>query len=122
MIVRRWVQEVHLLTSVVVIAGALACGTAREPTSPPPFAPAHFYEVRAGESLSEIAECSGLAVTELARLNGIADPDRVQAGTRLGLPSGHPCVRAPRPPVAVSTPQDQVQEQTQEAVSPTPKE
>jgi len=41
-----------------------------------------------GETLSAIAARSGVSVGALAAANGIGDPDRVVAGTRLTLPGG----------------------------------
>ncbi len=44
-----------------------------------------------GETLSHVATRQGVSVAELARANGIANPDRVVAGTRLDVPgSGTP--------------------------------
>jgi LysM repeat protein len=44
--------------------------------------------VKPGESLSEIAERHGISVSRLMALNGISDPDHVEAGRRLTLPGG----------------------------------
>jgi len=45
------------------------------------------YTVRPGETLSGIARARGVRVAALAAANGIGDPDRVVAGTRLTLPA-----------------------------------
>ncbi|MCX5933161.1 MAG: LysM peptidoglycan-binding domain-containing protein, partial [Cyanobacteria bacterium] len=49
-------------------------------------APQHV--VKSGETLSEIAERYGLSVQKLLPLNGLKDPNLVEAGTRLKLPEG----------------------------------
>jgi LysM repeat protein len=103
MMFQRRLQEVRLLFSLAAALGVLACGSGRTPprappvraTAPPPAAQP-VYVVRAGDSLSAIAACSGVPVEELARLNRIADPDRLATGARLRLPSGHPCVAPPQ--------------------------
>ncbi len=48
------------------------------------------HVVRPGETLSEIAERYGVSVQRLLQLNGIKDPNLVEAGTRLKLPEGSP--------------------------------
>ena len=44
------------------------------------------YEIRQGDSLFSIAQLFGISVTALAELNGIDDPDRIEAGQILQLP------------------------------------
>ena len=44
------------------------------------------YEVQAGDSLWAIAANYGLSVENIARLNGLADPDLIQPGTTLLIP------------------------------------
>jgi LysM repeat protein len=44
-----------------------------------------FTMVRAGQTLSQIAEAHGTTVARLMRLNGLSDPDRIYAGQRLRL-------------------------------------
>jgi len=44
--------------------------------------------VRPGDSLSAIAARSGVSAASLAAVNGIRDPNRIVAGTRLRLPGG----------------------------------
>jgi LysM repeat protein len=114
-------QEARLMLSAVVAFGLLGC--ARKPMRHEPQPPARapltatargaprpdtsLYVVRAGESLSAIARCSGVSVIALARDNGIPDPNVVYAGEKLRLPPGHSCddavpspPPAPRPPAA----------------------
>ena len=45
------------------------------------------HEVQPGENLTGIARRYGVTVADLARLNGLADPNHLVAGTRLRLPS-----------------------------------
>ncbi|MFP5254448.1 MAG: LysM peptidoglycan-binding domain-containing protein [Acidimicrobiia bacterium] len=46
------------------------------------------HTVRRGETLSAIAARYGTTATELAKANGIADPNRIVAGARLAIPGG----------------------------------
>lgn len=46
------------------------------------------HTVQPGETLSGIAAAQGVRTSALAQANGITDPDRVIAGTRLVLPEG----------------------------------
>lgn len=48
-------------------------------------APAPTYTVRGGDSLSAIATAHGTTYTELARINGISNPDLIQPGQVLRL-------------------------------------
>ena len=44
--------------------------------------------VKRGDTLSEVAGRLGVSVADLARANGISNPDRVRAGRRLAVPGG----------------------------------
>ena len=44
--------------------------------------------VRPGETLSDIADRSGVSLSRLMKANGITDADRVEAGRRLMIPGG----------------------------------
>ncbi|SES49054.1 GH25 family lysozyme [Actinokineospora terrae] len=55
------------------------------PGAPAP-APPRRYQIRSGDTLSGIAARHGTTVAALARLNGLANPDRIQAGAWLTLP------------------------------------
>lgn len=46
------------------------------------------YQVRNGDTLSQVALDNGVSVAELARVNGIDDRDRILAGTWLTIPAG----------------------------------
>jgi len=46
------------------------------------------YEVKAGETLGEIALSFNLSLDELLALNGLSDPDEVGTGTTIFVPSG----------------------------------
>jgi LysM repeat protein len=50
--------------------------------------PAGSYTIQPGDTLSAIARRSGLSVAELARLNNIADPNKIVAGAKLNLGGG----------------------------------
>ena len=45
------------------------------------------YTIQPGDTLSQIAQRLGTTVPELQRLNNIEDPDRIQAGTTLTIPT-----------------------------------
>jgi LysM repeat protein len=97
-------QKLRLMLFAAAAVGGLACASAgaQRPVTPraivaPPRVsaspPETRYVVQAGESLSQIASCSGVAVADLARSNGIPDPNRLQAGAALVLPEHHHCGR-----------------------------
>jgi LysM repeat protein len=52
-----------------------------EPTPTPQ--PEEYYEVQPGDTLSKIAARFGTTADEIARLNGLADPNRISVGQRL---------------------------------------
>lgn len=64
-----WARTAAVLTAAVLTMGA-------------------SYTVRPGETLSGIAARHGVRTSALAAANGISDPNRVIAGTRLTLPTG----------------------------------
>jgi LysM repeat protein len=65
--------------------------------------PAALYTVQAGDNLSSIAERFNTTVDELAAANGLTDPDALQPGQTLLIPS---LLRTPQPgtPIPVGTP------------------
>jgi LysM repeat protein len=56
------------------------------------------HQIRAGQTLGAVAAWYGHSVRELARVNQLADPDRIEAGERLRIPAG---ARTGCPPAAV---------------------
>ncbi len=48
--------------------------------------PTTTYQIKAGETLTDIAERYGLTVEELAALNGISNPNNIQVGQRIKVP------------------------------------
>lgn len=63
--------------------------------------------MRPGDTLDEVARRYGIRTAELARANGVVDPDRIRAGDRLVLPvPGRAPAPAPRarPPAAPASP------------------
>jgi LysM repeat protein len=50
--------------------------------------------VQPGDTLGQIATCRGVSVAELARANGLADPDLLLAGSRLLVPPRDRCTAA----------------------------
>ena len=107
-------MRVRSTTTVVIAVTSLwsltACGdesentleslpmlTAVPPTTPAPSAETtttavtyedEFYLVQQGDSLSAIADSFGVKIEDLMAVNGISDPDKIQAGQKLTIPSG----------------------------------
>jgi len=59
------------------------------------------YVVRRGDNLSRIARQAGVSVQEIARANGIRNPDQINEGQRLVIPGGQ---AAPQQPAQVDMP------------------
>lgn len=78
-----------VVLGTTVVALLVACGAARS-----------VHRVRSGETLTAIARAYGVSRRELARLNGIGDPDHLPAGLVLRLPptARGPSARVPRAP------------------------
>ncbi|MCJ7511150.1 MAG: LysM peptidoglycan-binding domain-containing protein [Dehalococcoidia bacterium] len=57
------------------------------PTATPPPSPFTEYVVQAGDSLSSIAQKFGTTADELARINGITDPNTLDIGQKLQVPT-----------------------------------
>ena len=107
-----------------------AAGTsARAAAAPAVAAPSYprgasVHVVRSGESLSGIASGYGIGLSKLIAINGISDPDHVEAGTRLKL-KGTPQAASPRPAVTTAaanagSPRPQPQPQATAAATPRP--
>jgi LysM repeat protein len=82
------------------------------------------HVVRPGESLSTIADGYGMPMSRIVAINGISDPDLVQAGTRLkltGSPPPRPATAAPRPAAVTVTPRPAAQPTPQAAVAAAPR-
>ena len=56
-------------------------------TAPPATAPSLRYEVVAGDTLVTIADRFGASADQLARLNRLSDPRRLQVGQTLSIPA-----------------------------------
>jgi murein DD-endopeptidase MepM/ murein hydrolase activator NlpD len=72
-------------TAVVLIAAAGCSATIHEPKAT---GPGIMHEVRPGENLYRIGKAYGISHRELARVNDLANPDRVEVGRRLFIPGG----------------------------------
>lgn len=87
----------------VVAAAVLALCGAVIAAAPAGARPAHdapgSHRVRAGETLSELADRLGTTVGALAAANDIADPDHIVAGRALQVPRAEPVPPTPGSPV-----------------------
>ena len=72
-------MQAKRLVALAAAAAALAAGVH--------LADAHQYEIRPGDTLSEIARRLGVPVEELAAANGLDDPNYIVAGHLLVIPS-----------------------------------
>lgn len=81
------------LGTLAKLAAAVAPATATSPG----------YSVARGDTLSGIAKRNNTTTQELARLNGIRNPNRIMAGQKLRLP-GKPAQPASAAPVAPASP------------------
>ncbi len=74
-----------------------AAGATAGPTTMAGTGAATTYTVRPGDTLSAIAQRTGVSQSALAEANGILDPSRIAAGTRLIIPGGWHCPVTGRP-------------------------
>jgi LysM repeat protein len=58
-----------------------------------------YYEVQSGDTLTEIAAAFGLPIPAIMELNGIVDPNDIQAGQILQLPLASEIVATSLPPI-----------------------
>ena len=65
-----------------------------------------IHVVRRGESTWGIATHYGVTVAAVAEANGLTNPGRIFAGTRLVIPGGTPAPRASEPEPTVGLPED----------------
>lgn len=113
-------QEARLALALLAAIGVAACfgkGPQQPVVTPVPQAPPAqqvawaAYVVQPGDTLGRIAACSGIPLRDLARFNGIVDPDVLVVGDRLRLPREHRCaapIRAARPKTNVAERSDAV--------------
>lgn len=77
-------DSLPMLTVVTSTTAAPAVGA----TTTLPTVGEEFYLVQQGDSLSAIAGSFGVKLEALMAANGITDPDKIQAGQKLIIPSG----------------------------------
>jgi LysM repeat protein len=89
---------------VLKLTGSAAASTSR--TSAPKAPSAVTYTVKAGDTLSKIAAKFGTTYQELAKINGIADPNKIYPGQVLKLTGSAAAstsrTSAPKAPSAVT--------------------
>ncbi len=73
--------------AAVLLAAAGCSATIHEPTVSVS-GPGIVHEVRPGENLYRIGKAYGISHRELARINNLANPDRVVVGQRIFIPGG----------------------------------
>lgn len=83
-------------TPAVIIITPTAEPVQVEPTPTPLNIPTTTYTIKQGENLSQIASRYGLTVDQLAALNGIDNPNTIQAGQEIKVPK-EPVNGAPAP-------------------------
>lgn len=47
-----------------------------------------FYTIKSGDTLASIAAATGVTVQSIIELNGIENPDAIQAGQTIEIPAG----------------------------------
>jgi LysM repeat protein len=65
--------------------------------APPPALEKKTYTVQSGDSLSYIAQRFNVGVKDIAKMNSLANPNKLRAGQKLELP-GYVNLDAPKPP------------------------
>ena len=97
----RWVAGLTVLVPLALVSCGADPPTPTRDTPLPPLptvtttlAPTTtrvpFYDVQRGDTLDSISQKLGVSVADLAAVNGITDPDRIQAGQRLAVPQPPP--------------------------------
>jgi LysM repeat protein len=66
-------------------SGWTLCVRAGQPPPPPPHC-GYWYTVKPGDTLYRISQMTGWGVWQLARVNGIPNPDRIFSGQKLWIP------------------------------------
>lgn len=101
--------------AMVAVSVVAACGSPESPAATlPPIATTstttttiyvsttvvyRYHEVQSGETLFKIAETYGVSVDDIIAVNGIDDPDHIEAGSTLKIPPGE----QPMPAATTST-------------------
>ena len=73
-------------TPAVVIVTPATDGVAAEASPTPLNIPTTTYRIKPGENLTQIARRYGLTVEELAALNGLENPNRIEVGQEIKVP------------------------------------
>jgi LysM repeat protein len=132
---RRRLQEPRLVLFVCGSLVTAACQSSKpilpkvreivaKPASQEPVVPAGWRRVvvQPGDTLGGIARCRRVDVAAIVDANGLADPDRIVAGTRLYVPPRNRCARVAAParpaPAAPEAPPAPTPEQRQPAPAP----
>src|SRR5690606_4292664 len=72
---------------------------ATKPASKPATKHGDIYTVKAGDTLSAIAAKNKTTVSELARINGIKNPDLIKVGQKIKLPGSAPAKAPAQKPI-----------------------
>jgi LysM repeat protein len=92
------------LTATLVRSTPTPTVAQTQPALPSPTATPVTYVVQPGDSLSGIAARFGVPMDELAKANGIQDPNVIKVNQRLVIPGPTPVATATVPPTATPTP------------------
>ncbi len=92
----RAVRGTRLVVTVLVflLLGCVFCGTA----SAAPSQDEASYVVSPGDTLGTIAARHGVSASELARANGISNPNRIYVGQKLVIPGASDSATSPAAP------------------------
>lgn len=80
------IDSLPMLTAVASTTGGPITGDTTTTTIPK--LEDEFYLIQQGDSLSAIASSFGVKLETLMAVNGITNPDKIQAGQKLIIPSG----------------------------------
>src|SRR4030042_6525796 len=75
-----------LLSVIFIIGGCAKYRVPLERPSPPPARRGVYHVVEKHQTLFRICKTYGVDIKEVAFLNGIADPSRIQIGQRIFIP------------------------------------
>ncbi len=104
-----WWRRTRGVALAVMMGVAAGCTAAHAPSSPR--GAGIYHEVTSGENLYRIGKAYGVSHNELARVNGIHDPNRLEIGQRIFVPGGKRTL-----PVSLITPKNAISAAPEEPI------